>query len=182
MYTYQTSSNGIPDITTEKWQETGWKRVTCSNEPKVALNPRVLQWGQSLCTWGAHSTNWTPGAFPSVAIGLIPPGIIWCVWCSFVTSFHSALPQQKHFLLSCWDCIKFVIFAFSIVILPWGSTAEVNPICTGCCILKFEQMFFAVSGSDFLSGLVCFVTLKLTWCTLSAKPHLGHFCLTEGVE
>ena len=130
MYTYQTSSNGIPDITTEKWQETGWKRVTCSNEPKVALNPRVLQWGQSLCTWGAHSTNWTPGAFPSVAIGLIPPGIIWCVWCSFVTSFHSALPQQKHFLLSCWDCINFVIlpsvlwFYHGWVQLKWIPSAQ----------------------------------------------------------
>lgn len=24
---------------------------------QVGLNPRVLQWGQSLCTWGAQSTN-----------------------------------------------------------------------------------------------------------------------------
>lgn len=33
-----------------------------------------------------------------------------------------------------------------------------------------------------LPGLVCSVKLKLTWCILSGKPHLGHFCLVEGLE
>lgn len=33
-----------------------------------------------------------------------------------------------------------------------------------------------------LPGLVWSVKLKLTWCILSGKPHLGHFCLVEGLE
>lgn len=180
MLKYPTSSNGIPDITTEKWQETGWMRVTAMGQ-QVGLNPRVLQWGHSLCTWGAHSDNWAPSAFPSMANALIPSA--WCRVHCVVLLHPTTAPNLSRSISYC--CLADTVLILSFCLQFCDSTmGEYNwnePHRHR--VLYFENWTDVLCCFwVWLPGLVCSVKLKLTWCILSGKPHLGHFCLVEGLE
>ena len=76
------------------WQEIGWAGGRCwsdtqQRDPGLDSNPRLLQWGQSLCTWDARSTHWVPQKF---TLHLCEISVEWLnLWENELSAVHTVL-------------------------------------------------------------------------------------------